>query len=877
MKSVKGYLHPDAVDMLFRTSERATNTGTILRDMNDGEIILSLGAQHMLRTDSRFPEDHQATFHRFGQHTIQRIELAMQDAVSYKRTTELLLEDQSDKAMQFFRLVVSPSEKVESQGLVIATISDVTQEQKIRHDFKLQSMLLDQIQDSIIAVDKFGTIFYWNQGAERIFKLPKSEMLGAHIDRLGPGFDVAIYEEMHRTGEAFRKAEWCHEQAEDGDVWVRVTTCPISDEHGDFAGVLGVSKCITEEKRLSLENERQRSYLEAVYEATGLSIICLKTDRKIIMINSLAKELFYQVEGVDVVAGMSTDQLHVGECHLKDLVDGFLRGELNSHESFAKIDGKPHWLNCEIRPLVIPGKESEEADLVITFKDITDLKTSEINLIDTESRFRKLFENNSYGIAVYSLEGFAIETNEAYQKLTARSNEELRQTNVHEILHPEDVPDSDCATYIAKTEFPRLKRFVGKDGSLRYGNLHLSLMQNIAGEDEYILVMARDVSFEVELEQSKRSLEDRQRVLLEDGLDAVFLVNEEGLVQYATSSVNNVLGLRDQQVQGNRIDFLLGIAPADLSTLLSDVLQVNEQGSIVFYTPCKQSNDRKWLEVHVSNRMNTPAVSGIVMVVRDVSLERQYLMDRWQFTMKLEKEKETAEEIGRLKSAFLANMSHEIRTPLNGIIGLSNLISHESLEEQIQEYAGIQKESSMRLLDTVNSILDMARLEAGKTQAHQERTALLDNAQRIVKPFIFSAEGKGLEFIFDAEISPKSEVMVAPGVLNLILNNLIGNAIKFTDEGRISVVLREEGSTHLSIQVSDTGIGIAEENFDRMFQPFEQESSGFNRRYEGTGLGLAITKRFVELANGTIEMQSTKGMGTSFNVRLPKYTNTTND
>ncbi|MCH2199912.1 MAG: PAS domain S-box protein [Flavobacteriales bacterium] len=873
MKSVKGYLHPDAVDMLFRTSERATNTGTILCDMNDGDIILSSGAQQMLKTKSRFPEDHQATFHRFGQHIIQRIELAMQDAMSFKRSTELLLEDQSQKAMQFFRLVVSPSEKLESQGLVIATIADVTQERKIRHDFKLQSMLLDQIQDSIIAVDKFGTIFYWNQGAERIFKLPKSEMLGSHIDRLGPGFDVAIYEEMHRTGEAFKQAEWCHEQAEDGDVWVRVTTCPITDEEGEFAGVLGVSKDITEEKRLSIENERQRSYLEAVYEATGLSTICLDSKRKIRMINKQAKQLFFQSEGLDVIPGMKASELKVGDCELQKLIQKYNQEERSSFESYVKVNGEPKWLNCELRPLNVPGQEEQEPDLVLTFKDITEQKRSEITLIDTESRFRKLFESNSYGIAIYTLNGVAVEANQAYQELTGRTNDELRHTNVQEILHPEDVPDSDCATYIAKTEFPRLKRFVDKEGTIRYGNLHLSLLPSVSGEDEYILAMARDVSFEVELEQSKRRLEDRQRVLLEDGLDAVFLMNQEGQVQYATSSVNNVLGLRDQQVEGNHIDFVLGLSPGDLKTLLADLLKVDDSDSIVFYTPCKQSNGRKWLEVHASNRMSNPCVQGIVMVIRDISIERQYLMDRWQFTMKLEQEKEAAEEVGRMKSAFLANMSHEIRTPLNGIIGLSNLINHESEEDQIQEYASIQKESSMRLLDTVNSILDMARLEAGKTQAYQERTKLLLNTERIIKPFIFSAEGKGLEFVFDSQVSINDEVMIASGVLNLILNNLIANAIKFTVEGRVHVILREDGPAHLSIEVIDTGIGIAEENQERMFQPFEQESSGFNRRFEGTGLGLAITKRFVELSNGTIEVKSTKGVGATFIVRLPKFIN----
>ncbi len=233
----------------------------------------------------------------------------------------------------------------------------------------------------------------------------------------------------------------------------------------------------------------------------------------------------------------------------------------------------------------------------------------------------------------------------------------------------------------------------------------------------------------------------------------------------------------------------------------------------------------------------------------------------------LRKAKEVAEEMNRLKSNFLANMSHEIRTPINGILGISQVIEMETTSAEIKGYVQLQQQSGKRLLNTITSILNLSRLEAQKEQLELRPVDLPKLLKEVISPLEELARKKNLSF--DLTVSDTKLFCISDEhMLYQVINNIVGNAIKFTDRGGIRIVVAKQEAKAL-IQVSDTGIGMAEDFLPRMFNPFEQESGGRNRNYEGTGLGLSISKKYVDLFGGDIKVRSVKGQGSTFSILLP--------
>ncbi|MEM6336940.1 MAG: PAS domain S-box protein, partial [Bacteroidota bacterium] len=228
--------------------------------------------------------------------------------------------------------------------------------------------------------------------------------------------------------------------------------------------------------------------------------------------------------------------------------------------------------------------------------------------------------------------------------------------------------------------------------------------------------------------------------------------------------------------------------------------------------------------------------------------------------------KEKAEEMNQLKSAFLANMSHEIRTPLTSIIGFAEIMA-DTAEGEHSEYAMLIHQSGRRLLTTLNSVLDLAQLEGRAMRVRSEQVDLSKAVTETAQLFSVQARTRGINVHSETPDEPVY-VDLDPGLLDRILVNLVGNAVKFTNEGHVCVRVRRRGPSAL-LEVEDTGVGIDPEFLPYLFQEFHQESTGEGRHFEGSGLGLTITKRLVEMMNGKIQVESEKGVGTTFTVHFP--------
>lgn len=238
-----------------------------------------------------------------------------------------------------------------------------------------------------------------------------------------------------------------------------------------------------------------------------------------------------------------------------------------------------------------------------------------------------------------------------------------------------------------------------------------------------------------------------------------------------------------------------------------------------------------------------------------------------------ELEKLKAEQSEKFKQQFLANMSHEIRTPMNSVIGLTNLLMKSKMDQQQTKYLNVIKKSSENLLVIINDILDLSKIEAGKMDFEKIAFSLHDCLDTVYHTMVFKSEEKNLELkqIIDEKVP---EVVIGDPVrLNQILINLAGNAIKFTEKGSVTIQIKElnrhDNISILEFSITDTGIGIAQSQLDKIFESFSQASSDTTRKFGGTGLGLTISKQLVELQNGSIYVQSQPGQGTTFSFKIP--------
>jgi PAS domain S-box-containing protein len=364
-----------------------------------------------------------------------------------------------------------------------------------------------------------------------------------------------------------------------------------------------------------------------------------------------------------------------------------------------------------------------------------------------------------------------------------------------------------------------------------------------------------------ENEQELRASEARLQAMVGAIDEIVFEFDGHGIFRNVWASSEAALAQPKEKLLGASIGELLGAEVARPFTETFRRVMSSGRGESVEYSIAIQSQ-LHWFLARVSPVRSRDGVSRTVcMTSRDITARKQAEDD-------LRRAKEAAEAASQAKSEFLANISHEFRTPMNGIIGMTDLVLDTEVNAEQREYLGMVKTSADSLLGLLSDILDFSKVEAGKLELVQEEFALAPSLAETLQLMRFRALQKGVALNWEVHPGVPEKIIGDPLRLRQILVNLVGNAVKFTERGEISVHVdaREQasGSAELHFRVKDSGIGIPKEKQAMIFDAFTQADSSTTRQYGGTGLGLAITTRLVGLMHGKIWLESEWGHGSTF-------------
>ncbi len=478
-----------------------------------------------------------------------------------------------------------------------------------------------------------------------------------------------------------------------------------------------------------------------------------------------------------------------------------------------------------------------------------------------------IFETNDQGRLVY--------VNKAWSTVFGDEPYELPLRPFHTCIHPEsrDTFAMMIAAAAASRTCPRQElRILRKDGSSRWAAMTLE-----AHGDGGFVGVATDISLQKAAQEQLSKLS-----LVANFTDSLIAITDSrGMIEWVNQSFVRHTGHSIMEAVGHPIEELLNGPDADrvVATRVRDavVKQVAMREELVSYT---KSGEPYWITLHITPvRSPQGKLDRFVVIQHDITARKrneQSILDQKQLlernvelrTQELVKAKDDAEAATRAKGGFIANMSHEIRTPLNAIVGFTHLCLQTELTPKQREYVSKTEVAAKNLMQIVNDILDFSKIEAGSIRLEQapfDLHAVLNNVDSMVG---LIAKRKYLDFNLDVAKNVTAFLQGDALRLEQVLLNLVGNAVKFTEKGAVTVevqrVRADAESIELAFHVKDTGIGISPEQQQRLFQAFSQADDSTARIYGGTGLGLVICSRLIKEMGGRIWVESQAGVGSTF-------------
>ncbi|MEB3281687.1 MAG: PAS domain S-box protein [Lyngbya sp.] len=632
---------------------------------------------------------------------------------------------------------------------------------------------------------------------------------------------------------------------------------------------------------LNQELEEKTQFLQSIYEGVeqGIFVINVEENQKFryLSYNPAAEKLsgFYTSE----IKGKTPDEfMPIASANLSiQQFQACVRAKKSiTVEECLYFQGKNSWFLTTLTPL--KDRQGNIKQIIGTATDINQRKQAEQKLQESEERFRSAFDDAAIGMALVSLEGNFFKVNQSLCELTGYQQQELLSLTVQQITHPEDLEiDLNYAKQLVAGEirtYQMEKRYFHKNGEIVWIQLNVSLVRNGRQEPLYFIAQIQDINERKQAEIGLQESQERLYRTLEAG--RIICWEEDLITQRVKGWGENIADNWKATFWEFPLEFApQGIHPEDRDRAVeAKENAIKNKGEFQVEHRLVGFPENTWMLAKGKAIVNSQGkVTRVVGVAIDIS-------DRKATEAELVKAKEAAEVANQAKSIFLANMSHELRSPLNAILGFSQLLNGSSnLTPEQQNNLNIIQRSGEHLLSLINEILDLSKIEAGRTILIEEAFDLWELVEEIQDLFRLKASQKNLQFFFILNPNLPRYIKSDRVKLRQILVNLLSNAIKFTRQGTVTLeanvsenspvclIDSETSGVELHFKVSDTGVGIESEELDYLFQPFVQTQSGIQSQ-QGTGLGLAICQGYIKLFGGRIEVNSQPEVGTTFEVKV---------
>jgi PAS domain S-box-containing protein len=535
-----------------------------------------------------------------------------------------------------------------------------------------------------------------------------------------------------------------------------------------------------------------------------------------------------------------------------------------------KKNGNTLPVEVEIKNIFI----EEEELMVVAIRDITQRKQAEQEI----KKLSIALDQSANIVVITDVNGQIEYVNKAFTRITGYTFEEVINENPRLLKSgrmKDDFYKKLWSTISSGNQWEGEFLNRKKNGDLYWENATITPVRDQVGKIIRYIAIKEDITLRKLTEQALKLSEEQHRTLVSNIPGTIYrsAYNNSRTIYYISNAVKNLTGYPPEDFKNNlRRKFISIIHPDDVERVL-DTIQMGVNNFKQYHIEYRI----------ITNEKRVKWVTDKGTAVFDENNKIQWLdgfileiSDRIEVLEELKKAKNQAEFANKSKSEFLANMSHEIRTPLNSILGFTELLENELTDKTYLNYLNSIKSSSKNLLTLINDILDLSKVEAGKIDINYVYFDIRNILLELEQIFLIKIQSKKIGFRYIISEGFPNYLYLDEVRLRQILLNLVGNAIKFTEKGAVTINVYAENLIpetnrvrKVIIEVADTGIGIRKEALEHIFETFRQVYQKDNKIYEGTGLGLAISKRLVEIMDGTILVESQPGKGSTFKIVFP--------